>query len=186
MFGRCGQPRPWLAFSAVVVLSAATFRCGILDQKELSFKSVKMLQKELTEDLRLGNYGVEKPLYSAVAAAFSCPARETQYRHPICHAQHCLHDLAHATQSGELQLYYRLPFLLIFGEGIISCLKIGVHLTIADVAISGVQEELIRQAIQEALQRGLTSREELQIRAGSQGGTAKRMFYKVLDGDCKL
>ena len=54
--------------------------------------------------------------------------------------------------------------------------------TIADIAISGLAEEQIRQAIQEALQRGLTTREVLKAQAERQGGRAKRMIFKVLDG----
>ena len=57
--------------------------------------------------------------------------------------------------------------------------------TIADVAKSGLAEELIRQAILEAIQRGLTTREALYAQAKQSGGRAKRIISKVLNGDTK-
>ncbi len=58
--------------------------------------------------------------------------------------------------------------------------------TIADVAINGLAEEQIVQAIKEALQRGLTTREELMAQATYQGGRAKRIIHQNLTGDSAL
>lgn len=55
--------------------------------------------------------------------------------------------------------------------------------TIADVAVDGLAEEQIVQAIQEALQRGLATREELMAQAMYQGGRAKRIIHQALTGD---
>ena len=55
--------------------------------------------------------------------------------------------------------------------------------TIADVAVSGLADEQIRQAIQEALQRGLASREELLAQAAQRAGRAAQIIYSVLNGD---
>ena len=52
--------------------------------------------------------------------------------------------------------------------------------TIADVAISGLAEELVQGAIQESLQRGLTSQNELLSHAGRRGGRAKRIIQAAL------
>jgi predicted transcriptional regulator of viral defense system len=52
--------------------------------------------------------------------------------------------------------------------------------TIADVAIYGHAEEQIRQAIQEALERGLTTQEELKIQASRRGGITKQIFLDEL------
>ncbi len=52
--------------------------------------------------------------------------------------------------------------------------------TIADVAASGLADELIRQAIQETLQRGLASRDELLNQADQRGGRAKKIIRAVL------
>ncbi|MBC8462038.1 MAG: hypothetical protein H8D67_29055 [Deltaproteobacteria bacterium] len=52
--------------------------------------------------------------------------------------------------------------------------------TIADVAISGLAEEQVQQAIRESLQRGLTSEDELLSHADRRGGRAKRIIQTVL------
>jgi predicted transcriptional regulator of viral defense system len=52
--------------------------------------------------------------------------------------------------------------------------------TIADVAVSGLAEELIRQAIRESLQRGLTSPDKLLNQADHRGGRAKKIIRAVL------
>ena len=52
--------------------------------------------------------------------------------------------------------------------------------TIADVAVSGLAEELIWQAIREALQRGLTSPDELLNEADKRGGRAKKIIQAAL------
>ena len=54
--------------------------------------------------------------------------------------------------------------------------------TIADVAIDGLARELVVQSIHEAIDRGLTSREELLAQADSQGGRARRIIYETLTG----
>ena len=54
--------------------------------------------------------------------------------------------------------------------------------TIADVAIVGLGTELVVQAIHEAIDRGLTSPEELLAQADYQGGRAKRIIYETLTG----
>lgn len=58
--------------------------------------------------------------------------------------------------------------------------------TIADVATSGLSEEHIRQAIREALQRGLVTREELLVQANRRGGQTGQMIRKYLRGDSVL
>jgi predicted transcriptional regulator of viral defense system len=55
--------------------------------------------------------------------------------------------------------------------------------TIADVSISGLAEEQVRQAIHESLQRGLTSRDELLGLANRRGGRAKRIIQNTLSED---
>lgn len=57
--------------------------------------------------------------------------------------------------------------------------------TIADVAIDGLGEEHIMQAIQEAINRGLTTKEELLAQADQQGGRAKMIIYRVLNEEGK-
>lgn len=52
--------------------------------------------------------------------------------------------------------------------------------TIADVAAAGLAEEQIQQAIHEALQRGLTSKEELYVQANSRGGRAAQIIHNTL------
>lgn len=52
--------------------------------------------------------------------------------------------------------------------------------TIADVAIDGVARELVVQAINEAVDRGLTSPEALLAQADEQGGRAKKIIYETL------
>jgi hypothetical protein len=55
-----------------------------------------------------------------------------------------------------------------------------VERTIADVIMSGLAEEHIRQAIHEALQRGLTSPTDLLRQAQRAGGKAKRIIENIL------
>ncbi len=50
--------------------------------------------------------------------------------------------------------------------------------TIADVAKAGLAEELVREAIQQALQRGLTDRKLLLAEARRRGGRAARIISK--------
>ena len=52
--------------------------------------------------------------------------------------------------------------------------------TIADVAVSGLADELIWQAMQEALQRGLASRDELLNQADQRGGRAQKIIQTAL------
>ena len=52
--------------------------------------------------------------------------------------------------------------------------------TIADVAVGGLADELILQAIRESLQRGLTSQNELLRLADHRGGRAKRIIEAAL------
>jgi predicted transcriptional regulator of viral defense system len=54
--------------------------------------------------------------------------------------------------------------------------------TIADVAINGLAEEQVIQAIREALQRGQATREELMAQAVYQGGRAKKIIHETLTG----
>ena len=55
-----------------------------------------------------------------------------------------------------------------------------VSRTIADVASRGLAEEQVHQAIQEALQRGLVSQEELLAQAERRGGRAKKIILSVI------
>jgi predicted transcriptional regulator of viral defense system len=48
--------------------------------------------------------------------------------------------------------------------------------TIVDVSMSGLAEEQVLQAVQESLQRGLTSQDELLSHAERRGGRAKRII----------
>lgn len=52
--------------------------------------------------------------------------------------------------------------------------------TIADVAASGLPEELVVQAAQEAVQRGLVSGSELEAYAQSRGGRPRRLIRRAL------
>ena len=53
--------------------------------------------------------------------------------------------------------------------------------TICDVAASNLPEEQVRQAIQEALDRGLVTREELLIQAEKHKGRARQMIISILN-----
>ncbi len=53
--------------------------------------------------------------------------------------------------------------------------------TIADVASSGLAEELVRQAIQEALRQGRVSKSELFSQAERRGGRARRIILDELN-----
>lgn len=55
-----------------------------------------------------------------------------------------------------------------------------VERTLADLMTTGLAEEQIRQAIREALHRGLTDREKLLRQAKRAGGKAFMMIRKVL------
>lgn len=55
--------------------------------------------------------------------------------------------------------------------------------TIADVAMDGLARELVVQSIREAVNRGLTSREELLAQADYRGGRARKIIYEMLTGD---
>lgn len=52
--------------------------------------------------------------------------------------------------------------------------------TIADVAASGLSAELVWQAIQEALQRGLTTSDQLRTTASRRGGRADKLVTQAL------
>ncbi len=51
--------------------------------------------------------------------------------------------------------------------------------TIADVAAAGLSEELVRQAIDEALQRGMVSIEQLESYAEQRGGRFRQILNKI-------
>lgn len=53
--------------------------------------------------------------------------------------------------------------------------------TIADVAAAGLAEELVRQAIQEALRKGLVSKSDLSSQAERRGGRAKKIILDELN-----
>jgi predicted transcriptional regulator of viral defense system len=55
-----------------------------------------------------------------------------------------------------------------------------VSRTIADIAASGLAEEQVRQAIREALRRGLVTRNDLIDQADRRGGRAKRIILEAL------
>jgi predicted transcriptional regulator of viral defense system len=57
--------------------------------------------------------------------------------------------------------------------------------TIADVSISGLAEEQVRQAIRESLLRGLTSQNELLRHVDRRGGRAKRIIQSALSEEMK-
>jgi predicted transcriptional regulator of viral defense system len=52
--------------------------------------------------------------------------------------------------------------------------------TISDVCFGGLAEELVQQAIEEALERGLTSQDELLRYANHRGGRTKRIIQTTL------
>ena len=58
----------------------------------------------------------------------------------------------------------------------------GFPVTTAARTIAGLGMELVVQAIHEAIDRGLTSPEELLAQADYQGGRAKRIIYETLTG----
>ena len=58
--------------------------------------------------------------------------------------------------------------------------------TIADVAARGLGEELVRQAIAEALQRGLTTTKYLHATASRHGGRAYRLIEQALTAGSNL
>ena len=66
-----------------------------------------MLTKECPEYLRPGYDRVEETLHGPVAAAFCCPARQTQHRYSARHGYHCYNDPAQLPQSrfGNAVLY---------------------------------------------------------------------------------
>ena len=53
--------------------------------------------------------------------------------------------------------------------------------TVADVANSGLDKTLVRQAIGEALRRGLVTAEELRHQAETRGGRARKIIQEMLD-----
>ena len=55
-----------------------------------------------------------------------------------------------------------------------------VERTIADVAFSGLGEDQVQNAIRDAIQRGLTTRQQLMNAANRRGGRVKRIFNRVL------
>jgi predicted transcriptional regulator of viral defense system len=57
-----------------------------------------------------------------------------------------------------------------------------VSRTIADVASAGLAEEFVREAIQEAIDRGLTSPAELRRAQTKYGGRAARIIAGALQG----
>jgi predicted transcriptional regulator of viral defense system len=73
-------------------------------------------------------------------------------------------------QPDEITILYGLPVTT-------------VARTIADVASSGLAEELVRQAIREALQRGLVSKAELTEQVERRGGRVRRIFQDFLQED---
>lgn len=56
-----------------------------------------------------------------------------------------------------------------------------VERTIADVWLSGLAEEQVRLAIEEALQRGLTSEAALRFQAERRGGKVARLIHHVIE-----
>lgn len=58
-----------------------------------------------------------------------------------------------------------------------------VERTIADVAFSGLGEDQVQEAIRDAIQRGLTTRQKLMNMADRRRGRVKRIFNRVLNGD---
>lgn len=52
--------------------------------------------------------------------------------------------------------------------------------TITDLAASGLSEELILQAVEEALRRGLTTTDQLRVAASRRGGRANRLVEQAL------
>ncbi|MFZ2520379.1 MAG: hypothetical protein WA089_16895, partial [Anaerolineae bacterium] len=52
--------------------------------------------------------------------------------------------------------------------------------TISDLAASGLPEELIWQAVLEALRRTLTTQEQLRAMAGRRSGRAYRLIEQIL------
>ena len=52
--------------------------------------------------------------------------------------------------------------------------------TIADVIASGLAQEQVGQAIEEALRRGLTTRESLLAQAARRGGRTARVLGRLL------
>ncbi len=52
--------------------------------------------------------------------------------------------------------------------------------TLSDVAVSGLAEELIVQSVREALERGLTTADELRQYAGRRGGRGANLMLKAL------
>lgn len=58
-----------------------------------------------------------------------------------------------------------------------------VERTIADVAFSGMAEDQVQEAIRDAIQRGLTTRQQLIDIADRRGGRVKRIFNRVFDGE---
>jgi predicted transcriptional regulator of viral defense system len=58
-----------------------------------------------------------------------------------------------------------------------------VERTIADVTFSGLAEDQVQEAIRDAIQRGLTTRQRLMNMADPRGGRVKRIFNRVFDGE---
>ena len=58
-----------------------------------------------------------------------------------------------------------------------------VERTIADVAFSGLGEDQVQKAMRDAIQRGLTTRQQLMNAANRRGGWVKRIFNHVLSGE---
>jgi len=52
--------------------------------------------------------------------------------------------------------------------------------TLADIIASGVAQEQVEQAVREALQRGLTTRESLLTQAARRGGRVRGVLRRLL------
>jgi predicted transcriptional regulator of viral defense system len=57
--------------------------------------------------------------------------------------------------------------------------------TIVDVAVSGVAEEHVRKAVDEAIQKGLTDKDGLISIAACRGGRALNLIHKILESEAK-
>ncbi len=55
--------------------------------------------------------------------------------------------------------------------------------TIMDLATNGLAEEQIRQAVFDALNQGLVSKEELLVMASQRGGRAERIIHQILEAE---
>ena len=99
----------------------------------------------------------------------------------FCLAQYTLPSHAQARAGTPAYVYIPATSIPTRSPSELGCRVTTVVRTLADLVAGHRQEELIRQAIQEALQRGLFTREALIEYTARRGGSIERMIREALE-----